>query len=710
MDRLTCQAVAARRHQIRGSLLMLFLAPMLFSNLPAEGSSPAMDPRWGDLPHTDTEFTPRSYATLEDWLMRREHLRRQLLWSAGLWPEPERTPLNPLVSGRIEREGYTVEKVAFESRPGFFVTGNLYRPRNAQPRSCPGVLNPHGHAAIGRLNDSNTASYQARAITFARMGCVALIWDMVDYNDSALQLSGSYQEKNYWDVHNKPWAHDPGLRALWNINSLGLQLWNSIRALDFLCTLPEVDPERLGCTGESGGGTQTFLLAAVDERVKLAAPVCMVSAYMQGGCNCENAPGLRLDTCNVDFAAMMAPRPMLLVNSARDWTKHTPQVEYPAIRRVYELYGAADRVTQVQFDAEHGYNRDMRNAVYPWFAQWWSVPLADGFQEPPYTTERKEDLLVFNRAVPQSAIRSHEALTASLITAMTRQTKALEPRTPEYLKADRETLGEGLRLSLGLTPFGADEVTYVRTGDAALEDLRCEAGLLRESRRGTQVPVWTVRPEGAAGGCVLLAHGEGRAALAGKAGLVRECLRRGWVVYAVEPFGVGDARPPEDIARKRGTSRYFTTFNRTDDAERIHDLAVALAYCRRHGAEGQMPAAMGAAAFGKAGPWLALAAAAGLDDATEAPAVRLAIDANRFDAASEASYLSDLFVPGMLRVGGIGNVLALLAPNPLLLHNTGTGLSAAWVAEAYRQTDAALRIESGPQGDTAIADFLAAAQ
>lgn len=709
MKRLLQFAFTAPQGVGKGRLLMQLFALLSAASLPAQadGTPPTLDIRWGNLPHTDTEFVPRTYETLAQWTARREHLRRQILWAAGLWPEPERTPLHPRISGRIEHEDYTVEKVAFESRPGFYVTGNLYRPKGAGPRSCPGVLNPHGHAATGRLNDTEIASYQARAITFARMGCVALIWDMVDYNDSALQLWGSYQEKNYWDVHNKPWGHDPGRRTLWNVNALGLQLWNSIRALDFLCTLPEVDPERLGCTGESGGGTQTFLLAAVDERVKVSAPVCMVSAYMQGGCNCENAPCLRLDTCNVDFGAMMAPRPLLLVNSAQDWTRHTPQVEFPAIQRVYELYGAADRVAQVQFDAPHGYSLDMRNAVYPWFARWLSLSLPAGFKEPPYQPERKEDLLVFLHNVPENAIRSHEALVDSVIAEMSRQTRALAPETPEALRADRETLGEGLRLSVGLRPLRADELGYERSGEAVLGDLRGEAGLLRESRRGTQVPVWVFRPQKTPDGCVLLAHGDGRAALANKVRLIRECLERGQVVFVPELFGIGEARPAEEIARKRGTTRYFTTFNRTDDGERIHDLAVALSYCRWHGFEGQAPRSTSAVAFGKAGPWLAVAGAVGIDSAEgEDAQIRFVLDMNRFDATTEASYLADLYVPGILRAGGLANAVALLAPHPLLLWNLGEGLDPTWAAKAYRQTGAPLRLEKGPQDDGAILRFL----
>ena len=704
----------------RGLLSTLALVAVLFgpgspaAEPPAEPASAfSADPRWNNLPHTDTEFVSRTYPTLADWTERREHLRRQILWSSGLWPMPERTPLNARISGRIEHDDYTVEKVAFESRPGLFVTGNLYRPKKPSPRGHPGVLNPHGHAATGRLHDDNVASYQARGITFARMGCVALIWDMIDYNDSARQLSGSYQEKSYWDVHNKPWSHEPNRRALWNINALGLQLWNSIRALDFLCSLPEVDPERLGCTGESGGGTQTFLLYAVDDRVKVAAPVCMVSAYMQGGCNCENAPGLRLDTCNVDFGAMMAPRPLLLISSTRDWTKHTAQVEYPAIQRVYELFGATDMVAHVPFEAGHGYNRDMRNAVYPWFARWLGLPLDAGFTEPQYQTEAKKDLLVFDESVPASAIRDHENLVNAVVEAASRQIVNLKPTTAERLAENRRVLGEGLRLSLGVIPFRPDEIEYARRGEITLADLRGEAGVFKEKRRGVEIPVWVFRPEGetpAPAHCALLIHGQGRAALAGKAGFIREWLTRRQIVYLIEPFGIGDARPAEAIARKRGSTRYFSTFNCTDDAERVHDIVASIGYCRGSGAAGKPPKTLNVVAFGKAGPWLAVAGATLSPPQPGEPEIRFAIDANRFDSSSEQQYLADLFIPGLLRAGGLPNAVALLAPRAVLVQNTGNILDTSSAVQAFGTSAVTegwsrLKLESTVQGDSAIHGF-----
>ena len=163
----------------------------------------------------------------------------------------------------------------------------------------------------------------------------------------------------------------------------GLQLWNSLRAVDFLCALPDVDPARIGCTGESGGGTQTFLLTAVDERIAVAAPVNMVSTHMQGGCLCENPPLLRIATTNVEIAALAAPRPLLLVSATGDWTCNTPRVEFPAIHAIYQLFGAGERVATVQIDAGHNYNQASREQVYPFFARWLAGEPGEPVSEPP---------------------------------------------------------------------------------------------------------------------------------------------------------------------------------------------------------------------------------------------------------------------------------------------------------------------------------------
>ena len=219
---------------------------------------------------------------------------------------PEKTPLNPQRFGKLERDGYTIEKVLLETWPGFFLGGNLYVPTT--PGKHPAVVSPHGHWNYGRLEHQPLASVPLRAANLARRGHVVFIYDMVGYNDT-IQVPHSFNGRR---------------ETLWAFGPLGLQLWDSIRVVDYIASLPEVDATRIGATGASGGATQTFLLAAVDDRIAYAAPVNMVSAYMQGGSYCENAPGLRLGISNLDIAATFAPKPMLLISATGDWTKHVP--------------------------------------------------------------------------------------------------------------------------------------------------------------------------------------------------------------------------------------------------------------------------------------------------------------------------------------------------------------------------------------------------
>ena len=294
-------------------------------------------------------------------------LRQQMLVALGLWPMPPKTPLNPKVYGKLTRDGYTIEKVVLETLPGFTLSGNLYRPASATGR-VPGLLCPHGHWEDGRVNPE----VQQRCIRWAKLGCAVFLYDMVGYNDS------------------KPFTHaflNDRLRRH-GFSLATLQTWNSIRALDWLSSLADVDPARIGCTGESGGGTQTFLLTALDPRITVAAPVVMVSDSFQGGCVCENAAGLRLGTDNVEIAALCAPRPMMLVGATGDWTAKTMARAFPTIRGVYSLIGSIDRIEAAVFDFPHNYNQTSRNAVYAFMGRWlMGIGDASSTREGPQQTE-----------------------------------------------------------------------------------------------------------------------------------------------------------------------------------------------------------------------------------------------------------------------------------------------------------------------------------
>lgn len=328
-----------------------------------------------------------TYETRGEWQDRAARIRRQILTGANLWPLPQKTPLNSVIHNKRDYEGYSVEAAAFEAVPGFFVYGNLYRP-TGRTGPFPGILCPHGHAR-GRDGGRLRADQQHRCATLARMGAVVFSYDMIGFGDS---------EHLGWDHGHS--------------QALTLQTWSSIRALDFLQSLDDVDDDTLAVTGCSGGGTQTFLLTAIDDRVKVSVPVVMVSAHFFGGCHCESGMPIhktpQLETNNVEFAALAAPRPLLLVSVGGDWTKNTPRVEYPYIRSVYELFNQEDNVENVHLpDEDHGYQVKKRQAMYPFMVKHLNLD-ADGiynadtglFDESKNTIESVEQQRVFTDRFP----------------------------------------------------------------------------------------------------------------------------------------------------------------------------------------------------------------------------------------------------------------------------------------------------------------------
>src|SRR5271165_6513545 len=313
---------------------------------------PAQDTRNTRIDGLETHYSMPEYKTRAEWEQRKAHLRKQILFAAGLDPMPEKTPMHAQVFDRIESQNCTIEKVLLETLPGVYLGGNLYRPKNS-PGKHPAVLSPHGHWTYGRLENQPLNSGPEFGMNLARQGYVAFLWDMVGYNDT-LQLPhkfGSPEEQ------------------LWGFGPFGIQLWNGIRALDFVASLGDVDPARIGVSGVSGGGTQTFTLAAVDDRVAFDSPVSMVSAIYAGGDFCENAPGMRVHANNMEIAAMMAPKPMLLVAATGDWTKNTMTEEFPAIRKIYELYGKPENIDAVIYEAPHNMSKPAREAVYKFFGK-----------------------------------------------------------------------------------------------------------------------------------------------------------------------------------------------------------------------------------------------------------------------------------------------------------------------------------------------------
>lgn len=293
------------------------------------------------------------YRTPELREQRRNTIRNGILATLGLDPLPQRTLLNAVIHSKRTYSDYSVENVFFESIPGFFVTGNLYRPYPLPSSKIPIMLLPHGHMELGRFNPDQ----QHLTITLARMGAVCFIYDMVGWE----------KFDNNQIEHHVPHA-------------CTFQLWNSIRALDFLTGLDHVDTTKIGVTGHSGGGTQTFLVTAVDSRITASAPVVMVSSRFYGGCVCESGLPIHRQpeyvTNNLEIASLAAPRPQLLVSIGTDWSRFSTIREYPFLQWIYRMYNAENFIEHVHIPKEkHDYGLTKRNAIYPFFAKHFQLNL-----------------------------------------------------------------------------------------------------------------------------------------------------------------------------------------------------------------------------------------------------------------------------------------------------------------------------------------------
>ncbi|HQA44948.1 MAG TPA: acetylxylan esterase [Phycisphaerae bacterium] len=641
----------------------------------ALGASPATvpaDSRWADLPHTNTVFKPAEYKTLKEWQDRRAWLREQVRFAAGLIPEPERAPLNARVFDRRVYDGYTIEKVYFESYPGFYVTGNLYRPAKIEDK-IPAVACPHGHWPQGRLHQDERGDIPARCITLARLGATVFAYDMIGYSDSKRQIEHRINTPE---------------RDLWGITSLHLQTWNSIRVLDFLQSLPEVDPERIGVTGASGGGTQTFILYAVDDRVKVAAPVNIISSTMQGGCVCENGPCLRIDTNNMEIGALMAPRPLLMISATGDWTKLTPEVEYPFIRSIYALYDAVDKVQNVHIDAPHNYNKASREAMYRFFARWLlKRDDADTITEGEIPKFRPEDLLVWTDETAPKNLLSIDQLTKQLQGAARARIAALRPDDPQKFSALRQLIQTSLVQAIAARQRTASDDRWRRE--------RPHPGALEWSLIGRRLrgryfgPGLDTRASGPLS--ITVDHADGHP-------IVSPFDAR----LAITPVS-SEAGPQLGAASQpAGLPQFFTTFNRTEAAESVFELFALLP--SEHSYRYRVPATL--RAYGPWGPACLVARAMMSDLAVHKTGIRTVIDLNQFQMDSDEAYLKQLNIPHIRRIGGLQAIAAAACNGPIWFHNVGEHFDEEWVKAAGRVNGVEVRVTREKADEKAIVEWL----
>lgn len=292
-----------------------------------------------------------NYKNADDWKERARSIRENIYSGGRLDKIPKEDwnyPIKAIYSGKQEMDGYSVENVTLEMKPNYFVTGNLYKPLVLKEKN-PAILSPHGHwfepDDYGRFR----SDVQYRCAALARMGAVVFTYDMTGFGE---------------DINHKHLEPE----------SLTRQSYNGIRILDYITSLAFVDETKIGITGASGGGTQTFLLAALDDRISVSVPVVMVSAHFYGGCVCESGLPIHkngeFETNNVEITASVAPKPLMIIGDGGDWTKNIPEVEYPFIKSIYQLFDAEENVEYAYFKNEgHDYGFSKRKAMYVFMAK-----------------------------------------------------------------------------------------------------------------------------------------------------------------------------------------------------------------------------------------------------------------------------------------------------------------------------------------------------
>ncbi len=640
------------------------------------------DARLGPLKDLDGYFPFTPPESREVWEKRADQVRLQMRVALGIYPEPTRTPLNAVVHGRIEGEDYTVEKVFFESMPGLFVTGSLFRPKT--PGAHPAVLCPHGHwrnarfairtdaemkkeleSGGERLPESGRSIFQSLGVQLARMGNVAFVYDMFGDSDS-LQIS---HELAHRFAKQRP---EMNTRENWGLFSpqaeehaqsiIGLHTWNSIRALDFLSSLPDVDPKRLACTGASGGGTQTMMLAAVDPRLAVACPAVMVSTAMQGGCTCENASLLRIGTGNIEIAGLFAPKPQGMT-AANDWTKEMETKGFPELQKLYGLLGAPQNVALwAHTNFGHNYNAVSRAHIYAWFNEHFHLGLsADRLVERDYPLLKQEQLTVWDAQHPAPA--GGDDFERRLLKWWHDDAQAQFAKATDGGAAIN---GPAWRSLIGWSGSSAATVESLKEfkAEGGGKSYGAASGILTAKDHSYALPIIELHSAKPDDRAVIWLDERGKAGLFANDGALRpeicRLLDAGISVAGVDLFGQGEFQAdgqPLTVTRRtknpRESAAFTFGYNSAVFAQRVQDICTVLTFRLPNVGQGQRHAPSLVALDGT-GP-LAAAALAVLPEKIESAALQT----GGFRFGSVLELQSPSFLPAAAKYGDLPGALAL---------------------------------------------------
>jgi cephalosporin-C deacetylase-like acetyl esterase len=650
----------------------------------------------------------RTIQTPRDVEERVTYIRQTFLDLIGGLPE-ESTPLYPQTVGHVDRETYVIEKVIFSSRPGFLVTANLYLPRG-RDWPVPGILIPCGHSPNGKVYES----YQCLCVGLVQKGYVVLIYDPL----------GQGERSQYWDpvtstsrigvgVEQHEYA---GVQSLLvGVNLAAYRVWDGIRALDYLVSRDEVDPEAIGCTGCSGGGTLTSYLMVLDERIKVAVPVCYLTSrrrWLETGeiADAEQVQDrvIELGIDHAELCISFAPQPLMIAAAERDFfpiqgTRET----FEEVRRCYAILGMENRLTLVVDDVEHGYSPRLRRAAYSWFNRWFEK-VEEGSEETPFTPEPDETL----QCCDEGQVHTHNSRTVFNFTRQLALSLLPESPPPKNLRAVtlfqhdlRERLRRLLRIQASPAPL---EVT-----SRGIVELEHDVGsrrverLIYESEPGILIPTLVFHPyEGSPlYPTIVYVHGEGKAHDAEEQGLIDTLVAEGYMVFAPDVRGVGETRSHDTISgsyKRMGVEGYhFYNYGMVGEnllGRRVFDLLRLLDLIDRR--DDCDPAQISVAGVGM-GALLALFAGA-LDRRFSTVACEGMPTSYKAIAMSEYyDHHPHLFIPGVLKECDLPHVAAGVAPRQLTLTGSldaeGRVVTTAELEQVYTYTQEVYRVCGGEE-------------
>ncbi|MEX2300045.1 MAG: acetylxylan esterase [Bryobacterales bacterium] len=604
---------------------------------------------------------------------RKAYVRRVMTEAVGGFPE--RTPLNARVTGVVERPDYKIEKVIFESRPKFFVTANLYVPKTGQP-PYPSVLYPLGHERGGKSH----TTWQYMLASLAKKGYVALAWDPLGQGERAQIYDEDFEQRKV--VRSTTEHSILGVQCLLTGDSVAqYTIWDGRRALDYLLSRPEVDASRIACTGNSGGGTHTAYISALEDRVHVAMPSCYLTSWGHlldtiGPQDAEQLllPWIAAGLDHADFIYAFAPRPYLMLSAVRDFFAiGGARATFAEAERLYERLGVSEKVSMSEVDQGHGYHKPNREAAYNWLGKVFKGA-EDHAPEPEVEIAAFEDLRCTETGQVATSLGGETVFTLNR-----KRAAALDPKLPAIgsasdLAAYREELrGRVRRLSAFDYKRAIPEIRPY--GDIERPGYRIEK-LAYVSEPGILVPSLLFIPEGSAGPrpAIVYVHGRGKSAEASPGGEIEWLARKGNVVLAIDARGMGETGRLDD---RNGSDfpRYFGDYDsamtsfligkslvgmRAADILRAVDLLAARSEVDSSRVSG----------VGKGDGAVPLLYAAALDDRLQKLAFEQMLVSYRsvVEQPLHRGVLESI-IPGVLRQFDLPDLLAALIPRDVLLVN-----------------------------------------